>query len=149
MATTRLPQDFKEFLQLLNSHGIEYLLVGGHAVAYYGYPRPTGDLDIWVAMTRENAEKLVKALKEFGFDVPRLSEELFLAENQIVRMGVPPLRIDILTTISGIRFEDSFPERTTDVIEGVEVSIIGLHHLKANKQSSARHKDLDDLENLP
>jgi phage replication-related protein YjqB (UPF0714/DUF867 family) len=87
MATIRLPPDFKEFLQLLNENQVEYLLVGGYAVGYHGYPRATVDMDIWIGRSPETAEKMVKVLHEFGFDVPNLSAALFLREDQIVRMG--------------------------------------------------------------
>ena len=148
MATIQLPPDFKEFLKSLNSHQVEYLLIGGYAVGYHGYPRATADMDLWVAIHQENAERLVTVLKEFGFDVPELSIDLFLKENQIVRMGVPPMRIELLTTISGVSFEGCYSERIIDVIDGIEVSIINLKHLKLNKRASGRHKDLDDLEHL-
>ncbi len=144
-----LPQDFKEFLQLLNSNQIEYLLIGGYAVSYHGYPRATADMDLWIAAEKKNAEKLVTALKEFGFDTPELSSALFLKANQIFRMGVPPLRIEILTSISGVNFKECFEERTIEIIDGVKVNIINLKHLKINKKASNRHKDLDDLEHLP
>jgi hypothetical protein len=149
MATVRLPPDFKEFLQLLNSHQVEYLLIGGYAVGYHGYPRATADMDIWIAMHTKNAEKIVAVLREFGFDVPALSVDLFLKEGQIIRMGVPPVKIDIATTISGVDFEECYAERVVDVLDEVEVNLIGLKHLKINKKASGRHKDLNDLENLP
>jgi predicted nucleotidyltransferase len=146
---TRVPPDFKEFLRLLNAHRVEYLLVGGYAVAYHGYPRATADMDIWIAADPENAEKVVAALKEFGFDEPGLSAELFVKEGQMVRMGEPPVRIEIATTISGVVFGDCYRQRVVDVLDGVEVNIISLAHLKANKKAAGRHRDLDDLENLP
>jgi len=149
MATIQLPPDFKEFLLLLNSHQVEYLLIGGYAVGYYGYPRATGDMDVWIAIDPENAEKLVTVLKEFGFDVPNLSPELFLEKGKITRMGVPPMRLEILTTISGVSFEDCYANRTIDVVDGVEINFISISHLRANKKASGRHKDLNDLENLP
>ncbi len=149
MATIRLPRDFKEFLQFLNSKQVEYLLIGGYAVGYHGYPRPTGDIDIWIAVHPQNAKKLVTALKAFGFDVPELSEALFLKEEQIVRMGIPPLRIDITTKISGVDFDECFAQRIVDQLDGIEVSVISLKHLRANKKASGRLKDLNDLENLP
>ncbi len=105
-------------------------------------------MDIWVAIQKENAEKLVDALKEFGFDNPQLTIDLFLRQNQNVRMGIPPFRIELLTTISGVNFEECYSERITDIIDGVEVEIINLEHLKLNKKASGRYKDLDDLENL-
>ncbi len=104
MVTIHLPPDFKEFLKLLSAHQIKYLLIGGYAVGYHGYPRATADMDIWIAMSSENAGKVVTALKQFGFNVPDLAVEMFLKPNQIIRMGVPPVRIEILTTISGVSF---------------------------------------------
>jgi len=144
----RLPKDFSEFLKLLNSKQIEYLLIGGWAVGYYGYPRATGDMDIWVSSKPENAEKLIEAFKEFGFDVPDLSSELFTKENQITRIGVPPLRIEVLTTISGVNFEECFPNRQIAEIDGVKINFISLEDLKKNKAASKRYRDLDDLERL-
>ena len=149
MATTQLPRDFKEFLQLLNFHAVEYLLVGGYAVAYHGYPRPTGDIDFWVAISPENAERLVQVFSEFGFDLPNLSAQLFLKPKQVVRIGVPPVRIEVLTNVSGVEFNECYLHRTKGEIEGVPISIISLEHLKANKRAAGRHRDLNDLENLP
>jgi len=144
----RLPKDFSEFLKLLNSKQVEYLLIGGWAVGYYGYPRATGDMDIWVSRSGKNAEKLIEAFKVFGFDVPDLSIELFTKENQITRIGVPPLRIEVLTTISGVTFEDCFPSRQIVVIDDVKINLISLEDLKKNKAASNRYRDLDDLEKL-
>jgi len=149
MATIRLPPDFKDFLKLLKEHKVRYLLIGGYAVGYHGYPRATADMDIWVEMQPENAEKVVSALREFGFDIPELSAELFLKEKQIVRMGVPPVKLEITTSISGVEFEECYKERVTDRLDGVEVNLISLKHLKINKKASGRYKDLNDLENLP
>lgn len=144
-----LPLDFKEFLKLLNAKGVEYLLIGGYAVSYYGYPRATNDIDVWIAVNPQNAERVVSALREFGFDTPDLSTALFLETNRIVRMGLPPMRIEIATSISGVDFEECYSERLTEIIDGVQVPIISLHHLKANKRASGRYKDLNDLEYLP
>ncbi|MFZ0132586.1 MAG: hypothetical protein WAK95_08575 [Desulfobacterales bacterium] len=149
MPVANLPQDFKEFLRLLNSHGVEYLLIGGYAVAYHGYPRATADMDIWVAMEPENANKIVAALKEFGFDLPELSTDLFLIPEKIIRMGAPPIRIEIMTSISGVTFGDCYASRVADDLDGVSVSLISLEDLKGNKKASGRYKDLDDLEHLP
>ena len=101
-------------------------------------------MDIWIAIQTENAEKMVTVLKEFGFDTPQLTADLFLKDNQIIRMGTPPMRIELLTTISGVRFEECYSARVTDVIDDVEVQIINLEHLKLNKQASGRQKDLED-----
>ena len=143
-----LPPDFREFLSLLKAHGVEYLLIGGYAVGYHGYPRATNDLDIWIAIRPDNAERMVAALQEFGFDLPELSVDLFLQETKIVRMGVSPIRIDVTTAISGVEFDQCYTDRVTDTIQGVEVSLISLDQLKVNKRASGRFKDLDDLEHL-
>ncbi len=145
---TQLPPDFKEFLRLLNSKEVEYLIVGGYAVGYYGFPRATGDIDIWIAISATNAEKTVNALKEFGFLVPGLSTELFLEPDRIVRMGMPPFRIEILTSISGVEFNECYLKRTNAVLDTVPVSLIDIDNLKLNKQASGRPKDLNDLLNL-
>lgn len=149
MATTRLAPDFKEFLQLLRSAKIEYLLIGGYAVGHYGFPRATGDLDIWVATHDENATRLVDTLRRFGFDVPELNKSLFQKPKHVVRMGVPPVRLEILSSIDGVEFQDCYPRRENAVIDGVEVDIISLADLKTNKRASGRHQDLTDLEKLP
>jgi predicted nucleotidyltransferase len=144
-----LPSDFREFLRLLEARGVEYLLIGGYAVGYHGYPRATQDIDIWVAAHPENADRIVAALREFGFGVPELTRELFLKKDSIVRMGVPPMRIELATSISGVSFDECYRARVVDEIDGVPVNIINLKHLKANKKASGRHRDLDDLEHLP
>ena len=149
MGTIRLPPDFREFLQLLNAHQVEYLLVGGYAVGYHGYPRATVDMDIWIRREASNAEQMVLVLREFGFDVPNLSKDLFLREDQIVRMGVPPIRLEIFTSIPGVQFDDCYRSRIVDELGGITVNLINLEDLKANKRASGRNKDLDDLENLP
>lgn len=134
---------------MLNFHKVEYLLIGGYAVGYYGYPRSTADMDVWIAIHPKNAQKMVTVLKEFGFDVPDLSANLFLHKNKIVRMGVPPMRLEILTSISGVEFANCYKEKVIAEISNVKVNIISLSHLKQNKQASGRYKDLDDLSNLP
>jgi predicted nucleotidyltransferase len=149
MATVRLPPDFKDFLKLLKEHNVRYLLIGGYAVGYHGYPRATADMDIWVAMQPTNAEKIVTVLREFGFDNPELSTDLFLKEGQIVRMGVPPVKLEITTSISGVEFDECYRDRVIANLDGIEVNFISLKHLKINKKASGRYKDLNDLENLP
>ncbi len=145
----QLPKDFSEFLKLFNSKKVKYLLVGGYAVGYYGYPRATNDIDLWVEMSPENAEKIVHVLREFGFAQETLNTEIFLKDEQIIRMGVPPLRIEILTGVSGIKFAEAFTEKETANFADLMVDIISLENLKTNKKAAGRHKDLDDLENLP
>ena len=149
MAMIHLPPDFKEFLKLLNVHQVEYLLIGGYAVGYHGYPRATAGMDIWIVMNPANAEKMVTVLKEFGFNLSGLSPELFLKEWQIIRLGVPPVRIEIATTISGVNFSECYAEKVLGELDGEQVKLIGLKHLKINKKASGRHQDLADLENLP
>lgn len=143
-----LPKDFKDFLQLLNSKKIEYLVVGGYAVALYGYPRATGDMDIWIAISKDNAHKTVEALKEFGFNVPELKEEIFLEREKKIRMGNPPLRVEILTSIDGVEFDECYKDKKNVTIDDIVINFISLEKLKKNKKSSGRHKDLDDLEQL-
>ncbi len=148
MATIPFPLDFSAFLQLLNEHKVKYLLVGGWAVGYYGYVRATADMDVWISNKRENAERLVNTLQAFGFNVPELNAELFLVEDRVIRMGVPPIRIEVLTSISGVEFEQCYAERVVEQWDDVGVSIISLPRLKQNKQASGRLKDLVDLEHL-
>lgn len=144
-----LPADFKDFLQLLNSAKVEYLLVGGYAVGHYGYPRTTGDMDIWIAATQTNAEKIVDVLCQFGFAAATVQPDMFSKPDQIVRMGVPPICIDVITSASGVEFAECFARRNVKAIDGVEVNIIHPDDLKRNKKASGRSKDLNDLENLP
>ncbi len=149
MATIHLPPDFQEFLRLLGASKVEYLLIGGYAVAYHGYPRATADMDVWVGVNPKNANRMVAVLKRFGFDIPELSPVLFLKENQLIRMGVPPVEIDVWTTISGVNFAECYADRVVDTLDGVQVNLINLQHLKMNKKARGTHKDLNDLENLP
>jgi len=134
---------------LLNSHGAKYLLVGGYAVGYYGYPRATGDMDIWVAVNEENAKKAVTVLREFGMPEKEVVPALFLEKDKIVRMGFPPVRIEVITGASGVEFDDCFNRRETIEIDEIRVNFISLEDLKKNKKASGRHKDLEDLEHLP
>lgn len=149
MATIHLPPDFKEFLRLLNSNQVEYLLIGGYAVGYHGYPRATADLDIWIAMHPQNGDRLVKVLQEFGFDLPELTPELFQSEDKVIRLGVPPIRIELITSIDGVEFNECYSSRIQGELDGIDVNLIDLKHLKINKNASGRYKDLNDLEHLP
>jgi len=106
-------------------------------------------LNIWGAINPRNARRLVSVLKEFGFNFPDVTTKLFLEENKVVRMGVPPVRIELITTISGVTFEKCYMERVQDIIGGVDVNLINLPNLRKNKRASGRHNDLNDLENLP
>ena len=143
-----LNQDFKEFIQSLNDNGVRYLVVGGYAVALHGYPRYTKDIDIWVEMTAKNASRILKALDQFGFGSLDVKESDFTVPNQMLQLGYPPARIDILTTLPGVEISECYSSRTTEVVDGVSVNFIDLENLKKNKKASGRHQDLADLENL-
>lgn len=149
MAKMTLPPDFKEFLKLLNDKNVEYLVVGGYAVAFHGFPRPTGDIDIWIAVSPDNAALMVEVMTEFGFGGPHLNEELFLDVTNMVRMGVPPVKIEILNDVSGVQFADCFERRIATTVDETEVNFINADDLKINKAASGRLKDLNDLQNLP
>ncbi len=142
------PQDFKEFLQLLNSNKIEYLVIGGYAVGYHGYPRATGDMDIWIAINEQNAQKMVGALKKFGFNLPELRKELFLKEKKVIRMGIPPMRLEILTSIDGVSFKTCFNNRIIADFGDFKVNFISKDDLLTNKHASGRPQDLVDFEKL-
>ena len=147
MAIPKLAADFKEFLRLLESNTVEYLLIGGYAVGIYGYVRATNDLDIWVGMNPNNAANLERALKEFGF--ASAEAEAFLVSDTVIRMGLPPIRIEILTTISGADFDTCFTERCLFEMDGIALPVISLARLRQNKEAAGRAKDLADLESLP
>ncbi len=142
------PRDFKEFLQLLNSKKIEYLVVGGYAVGYHGYPRATGDMDIWIALNEHNAINMVEAMKEFGFDPPELQKELFLKDQKVIRMGVPPMRLEILTSIDGVHFKACFNNRVIADFGDFKVNFISKDDLLTNKRASGRPQDLVDFDKL-
>src|SRR5258708_2874804 len=104
-------KDFIDFIELLNLHTVEYMVVGAHALAFHGRPRYTGDLDIWIKPSVENAGKMIDVLKDFGFDSLGLTKEDFLKENYVTQLGYPPLRIDILNAISGVNFDEAYKGR--------------------------------------
>ena len=146
MATIRLPADFKEFLKLLTSTGVEYLVVGGYAVNFYGYSRATADMDIWIALNERNSERTASVLREFGFS--RAEAGLFREPGKVIRMGLPPVRLEVLTSISGVEFEECYTRRVEAELDGVAIPMISLEDLKRNKSASGRLKDLLDLEQL-
>ena len=143
-----LNQDFKEFIESLNDNGVRYLVVGGYAVALHGYPRYTKDIDIWVEMTSENASNILKALEQFGFGSLGVNAADFTVPDQMLQLGYPPGRIDLLTTLPGVEFSECYASRTTVEVDGVSVDFIDLENLKKNKKATGRHQDLADLENL-
>lgn len=144
-----LTDDFREFLRLLNAHRVDYLLVGGYAVGLHGYPRATVDMDVWVRPTGTNAERIVDALQAFGFDGPEVTAALFVNPRALIRFGVPPFRIEIMTTIDGVEYDACRARAAEFDVDGLPVPVIALADLKANKLASGRNKDLADLDHLP
>lgn len=126
----RLPEDFSEFLKLFRAHGVRHLLVGGWAVGLHGRPRTTQDLDVWVEVSPANSISIVRALKEFGFEASR---ELFLDPDSMIRMGMPPLRIEILNAISGVEFDAAHQNGVEMLLDGVPVRVISLADLRKNR----------------
>lgn len=143
-----LNQDFREFIGSLNDNQVRYLVIGGYAVALHGYPRYTKDMDVWLEMGAENAARTVKALEQFGFGSLGLQESDFLEPDQVIQLGYPPVRIDLITSAPGVEFGSCYASRVEVEIEGVVVNFIDLENLKRNKRASGRLQDLADLENL-
>jgi predicted nucleotidyltransferase len=143
-----LSKDFKEFIGLLNAHNVQYIVVGGYAVAFHGHPRFTKDIDLWVLPDPENAEKLLAVLRDFGFASLDLTAEDFSLPNKVIQLGQPPYRIDLLTSVSGVSFENCFPATIETELDGVTVRFIGLEDLLKNKRSTGRLRDLSDVEEL-
>ena len=141
-------KDYEEFLALLNRHDVRYCIIGSYALAFHARPRYTKDLDILVGAGRENAEKLVRVLKEFGFESLNLSAEDFSEENNIIQLGYEPVRIDILTSLKGLQFSDIWQSRVQGAYGDQTVNYIGRRHLIQSKQLSTRTQDKADLELL-
>ncbi|NLS97789.1 MAG: nucleotidyltransferase family protein [Planctomycetaceae bacterium] len=139
-----LNENFRDMLSALCEAGADYLLVGAYAMAAYGCPRATGDIDIWVRPTKDNARRVWAALEKFGAPLSKVTPEDFCTSEIVYQMGVPPQRIDILTSISGVDFEDAWPDRMSVSIDALSVPVIGLRHLHANKVASGRDKDRQD-----
>jgi hypothetical protein len=143
-----LSRDFKEFIESLNAHAVEYLVVGGYALAAHGHPRYTGDLDVWVSPQPANLVRLMAALGAFGFGNLGLSVDDFATPDAVVQLGYPPGRIDLLTGIDGVQFDACFERRQTVEVAGVDLPIIHVEDFKTNKRATGRFKDLADLEAL-
>ncbi|MBK8270016.1 MAG: nucleotidyltransferase [Planctomycetes bacterium] len=149
MATIpHLKQDFKEFIELLNSAGVKYVLVGAYAVAHHGAPRYTSDIDFLIEPSLANAQLVLQVLNTFGFASLRITETDLSKANQIVQLGVKPNRIDLLTSISGVSFDQAYDARVNAEIDGVLVPILGCVELIRNKRSSGRPKDVADAVSL-
>ena len=141
-------KDFADFIELLNIHDVEYMIVGAHALAFHGRPRHTGDLDIWIKPSNDNADKMVQVLKSFGFGSLGLTREDFIKENHVTQLGYPPLRIDILNAISGVNFEEAYKGKIDAEVDELKISYININDFIAYKQASGRAKDLGDIEAL-
>ena len=142
-----LDHDYKEFIELLNAHGVRYMVVGGYAVAYHGYIRQTGDIDVWVEISQDNANRLVQVMQAFGFGSMYRQAD-FLQQGHFIQLGVAPVRIDILNEVDGITFADCFPACEPSIWDGVAVNFISLADLRKNKASTGRAKDKADLRNI-
>jgi len=143
-----LSKDFIEFIESLNANSVRYLVVGGYAVSFHGYPRYTKDLNIWFESEIQNTEKVLKALNVFGFGSIDIESANLLEENNIIQLGSPPNRIDMITSLKGLVFEKCYPERIRVEIQGTLIDFIDIENLKTNKKATGRPQDLADLENL-
>jgi hypothetical protein len=144
----QLEKDLREFVELLNALNVRYMVVGAFAVAYHGYPRFTADIDLFIERSPENAERLVQAIEQFGFGDLNLSIEDFLQEDQVIQLGIAPSRIDLLTFLSGVDFQEAWATCEHGEINGLKVPFISKEMLKRNKAASGRTQDLLDLEHL-
>jgi len=143
-----LSKDLREFAALLNSNKVEYLVVGGFAVAHYGFARFTGDLDFFIRASEENAQRVLAALAQFGFGGLDISAADLRSAGKVIQLGVRPNRIDIITAISGVSFEEAWASRVPGDLDGLSVQFIGRDALIRNKESTGRAKDLGDAEEL-
>jgi predicted nucleotidyltransferase len=144
----RLNRDLREFIELLNSRRVEYVIVGAHSLAFHGRPRYTGDLDILVRPTGDNAKKLLELLNEFGFADAGFKETDFTEAGQVIQLGRPPNRIDLLTDLTGVAIADAFADKLAAEIDGVQVFVLSRQNLIRNKRAVGRPQDLADLDDL-
>ena len=149
MDTTRIPREFLDLIALLNENSAEYLVVGGYAVNWHGYIRSTEDIDVWIGPDLANAERVRKALKQFGVEVSGVSAEALASPGEMFQLGNPPLLIEIMAAISGVVFPECYARRAVEEVHGVEVKFIGVEDLRKNKRASGRNKDLADLDYIP
>ncbi len=141
------PKDFLDFLKLLAEQEVRYLVVGGYALSYHGYVRFTGDLDIFVEVSEENSKRLSEVFLGFGFS-SGFDSSLFSEKGKMVRIGTPPMRLEILTEISGVEFEDAYEFAEVLDYEGIEITFIDFNNLIRNKRSAGRPKDISDVQEL-
>ncbi|MBN8460723.1 MAG: nucleotidyltransferase [Verrucomicrobia bacterium] len=147
-AKLAIHRDFKECIELLLSHGVEFLVIGGYAVAAHGRPRYTGDIDFFIRKSPENARRIVAALHEFFGPLPEIREENFLEEDRMSQLGLEPLRIDFLVRIKGVDFDSAWNNRVMIHHAGLDIPFISLPDLIANKRATGRNKDILDLSYL-
>lgn len=143
-----LEKDFVDFVNLLNQYEVDYMVVGGFALAFHGEPRTTGDMDIWIDCTAANAGKLVRVIQNFGMGGLGLTEKDFLEPGIITQIGYPPLRIDILTEIDGLQFKDAVENRKHFKQGTMKIAFIGRDDFIKNKEAAGRKKDLQDVKRL-
>ncbi len=143
-----LNEDYKEMLRCLRTNDVKFLVVGAYALGAYGYPRATGDMDIWIMAAADNSEKLYESLKEFGAPLAQIDEHTFAKQGIIFQIGVAPWRIDIITKIDGVEFEDAYGRRKDIKIGGLVIPFISKEDLIKNKLSTGREKDRLDAEQL-
>lgn len=142
--------DFKEFLQLLGEEGVEFLVGGGYAVTWHGYPRYTGDIDIWIHATSDNARRMMRVLKRFGAGGAGITEADFLDPNvEVLKMGAEPIRIDMMLTMKGLDFASAYANRDKHDLNGVIINFLSLADLRRTKRAAGRYKDKNDLRHLP
>lgn len=141
-------KDLREFTALLSSHGVEFIVVGGYCVAFHGVPRFTGDIDFFIRVSPDNSERLERVIQEFGFGSTGLKRADFLRPGQIIQLGLPPNRIDILTAIDGVDFEEAWARRVGAELEGLAVFMLSKDLLIRNKEAADRPQDRADLERL-
>lgn len=147
-AGTRVDQDFVEILSELREAHAEFLVVGAYALAAHGLPRATGDFDLWIRPTLENAQRVHRALARYGAPLERVTEADFTNPDLILQVGVEPLRVDVITSISGVEFDEAWSRKTTAWLGGVEVSVISVSDLIRNKRATGRDQDLVDVKRL-
>jgi len=141
-------EDFREFLELLNAHEVQFIIVGGYALAFHGAPRFTGDIDVFVKPDNANAKRIINALADFGFSSLDLTINDFIDQNNVIQLGLPPVRIDIITSISGVTWEEADASKEPGLFGDVSVSYIGKNQFITNKRATGRKKDLADIEAL-
>ena len=141
-----LNPDYRDMLCMLNDEGVEYLVVGAHALAAHGYPRATGDIDLWVRCSEENAKRVWKTLCRFGAPLQDLTLADLMTPDIVFQIGIEPRRIDLLTSIAAVSFDDAWPRRKAIVVDSIPVSVIGRDDLLQNKRNTGRTKDRADAE---